>query len=87
MRQTKFIFPMSLTNILCFFVRSANLTTPHQSPTDSPISFVTPIRKTSPPRKSSGQKKPLKSATHSMTLRARSCPNKTTRCARLPNTN
>ncbi|CAB4003873.1 Hypothetical predicted protein, partial [Paramuricea clavata] len=67
--------------------RSAKLSTPHQSPTDSPISFVTPVRKTSPGRKSPRQRKAVKLATHNMTLRARGCPNKTTRCARLPNTN
>ncbi|XP_046849988.1 flocculation protein FLO11-like [Xenia sp. Carnegie-2017] len=62
------------------------LATPHQSPTDSPISFVTPVRRTSPRRKLPEQKKPAKFASHSMTLRARSCSSKLTRSAKLPNT-
>ncbi|XP_032239652.1 protein ELYS isoform X2 [Nematostella vectensis] len=61
--------------------------TPHQSPSDSPISFVTPgpsvsprSRRRSEPHKGMKRNQPV----HQMTLRSRSGPHRTARSARLP---
>ncbi|XP_020605493.1 protein ELYS-like isoform X4 [Orbicella faveolata] len=59
--------------------------TPHQSPSNSPISFVSPVPQPgSSPR--SSRKKVVRLPMHSMTLRARKCPGRPTRAAKLPHT-
>ncbi|XP_078375377.1 protein ELYS-like isoform X3 [Oculina patagonica] len=59
--------------------------TPHQSPSNSPISFVSPVpHPASSPR--SSRKKVVRLPMHSMTLRARKCPARPTRAAKLPHT-
>lgn len=59
--------------------------TPHQSPSESPISFVSPVPQPgSSPRGS--RKKVVRIPMHSMTLRARKCPARPTRAAKLPHT-
>lgn len=59
--------------------------TPHQSPSNSPISFVSPVPQPgSSPR--SSRKKVVRLPMHSMTLRARKCPARPTRAAKLPHT-
>lgn len=59
--------------------------TPHQSPSNSPISFVSPVpHPESSPRGS--RKRGVRLPAHSMTLRARKCPARPTRSAKLPHT-
>lgn len=60
--------------------------TPYQSPSNSPISFVSPITQPSVSPRSS-RKKIVRLPMHSMTLRSRKCPGRPTRAAKLPHTN
>jgi len=59
--------------------------TPHQSPSNSPISFVSPVPQLSASPRGS-RKKVVRLPVHSMTLRARKCPARPTRAAKLPHT-
>ncbi|CAH3037704.1 unnamed protein product [Porites lobata] len=59
--------------------------TPHQSPSESPISFVSPVPQPGQSPRGS-RKKVVRVPVHSMTLRARKCPGRTTRAAKLPHT-
>ncbi|RMX53817.1 hypothetical protein pdam_00000467 [Pocillopora damicornis] len=60
--------------------------TPYQSPSNSPISFVSPVTQPSSLPRSS-RKKIVRLPMHSMTLRSRKCPGRPTRAAKLPHTN
>lgn len=60
--------------------------TPYQSPSNSPISFVSPITQPSVSPRSS-RKKIVRLPMHTMTLRSRKCPGRPTRAAKLPHTN
>lgn len=72
---------------LSFSREDPRTTIPHQSPSNSPISFVSPVPHPAESSPRGSRRKVLRLPVHSMTLRARKCPARPTRSAKLPHTN
>ena len=86
-RTTKQVQLVAYVLLLYVFIYSEDTRkgTPHQSPSNSPISFVSPVPQPySSPR--SSRKKVVRLPVHPMNLWARKCPARPTRAAKLPHT-